>query len=70
MAGSESHHECPKCKGHLTLEKFSDDFFLLHYAWGCLNCGAIIDSTIATNRRKSLANQLASRFVYGLTGSA
>jgi hypothetical protein len=46
--------ECPKCKGMMMLERFSD-FFLVFYAWKCLNCGAIIDRTISTNRRKSLS---------------
>ena len=36
------------------LERFSD-FFLVFYAWKCINCGAIIDRTISTNRRNSLA---------------
>jgi hypothetical protein len=45
--------ECPKCKGFMELERFSD-FFLIFYAWKCINCGAIIDKTIANNRRKSL----------------
>ena len=45
--------ECPKCKGFMELERFSD-FFLVFYAWKCFNCGAIIDRTIAENRRKSL----------------
>jgi hypothetical protein len=46
--------ECPKCKGMMMLERFSD-FFLVFYAWKCLNCGAIIDRTISHNRRKSLS---------------
>jgi ribosomal protein L37AE/L43A len=46
--------ECPKCKGLMMLERFSD-FFLIFYAWKCINCGAIIDRTISQNRRKSLA---------------
>ena len=45
--------ECPKCRGFMELERFSD-FFLVFYAWKCFNCGAIIDRTIAENRRKSL----------------
>ncbi len=45
--------ECPKCKGLMDLERFSD-FFLVFYAWKCINCGAVIDRTIANNRRKSL----------------
>lgn len=44
--------ECPKCKGFMELERFSD-FFLVFYAWKCFNCGAIVDRTIAENRRKS-----------------
>jgi hypothetical protein len=46
--------ECPKCKGTMMLERFSD-FFLVFYAWKCINCGAIIDQTICNNRKKSLA---------------
>jgi len=45
--------ECPKCKGLMMLERFSD-FFLIFYAWKCINCGSIIDRTISMNRRKSL----------------
>jgi len=48
--------ECPKCKGMMMLERFSD-FFLAFYAWKCLNCGAIIDRTISNNRHKSLSVQ-------------
>jgi exosome complex RNA-binding protein Csl4 len=50
----EDSMECPKCKGLMMLERFSD-FFLIFYAWKCVNCGAIIDRTISNNRRKSLA---------------
>ena len=46
--------DCPKCKGLMQLERFSD-FFLAFYAWKCINCGAVIDRTIANNRRNSLA---------------
>lgn len=45
---------CPKCKGLMMLERFSD-FFLVFYAWKCLNCGAVIDRTISHNRKNSLA---------------
>jgi hypothetical protein len=48
--------ECPKCKGMMMLERFSD-FFLVFYAWECINCGAMIDRTISHNRRKSLATR-------------
>jgi DNA-directed RNA polymerase subunit M/transcription elongation factor TFIIS len=46
--------DCPKCKGLMMMERFSD-FFLVFYAWKCINCGAVIDKTIANNRRASLA---------------
>jgi hypothetical protein len=36
--------DCPKCKGTMMLERFSD-FFLVFYAWKCFNCGALIDPT-------------------------
>ena len=36
------------------LERFSD-FFLVFYAWKCVNCGAVIDRTISNNRKNSLA---------------
>jgi hypothetical protein len=49
---------CPKCKGLMMLERFSD-FFLVFYAWKCLNCGAIIDRTISNNRKNSLAANAA-----------
>ncbi|HMK22137.1 MAG TPA: hypothetical protein VK466_07360 [Terriglobales bacterium] len=48
--------ECPKCQGLMSLERFSD-FFLVFYAWKCINCGAIIDRTISNNRRNSLVLQ-------------
>ena len=54
--------ECPKCKGFMELERFSD-FFLVFYAWKCFNCGAIIDRTIAENRRKSLEGKLEPQTV-------
>jgi ssDNA-binding Zn-finger/Zn-ribbon topoisomerase 1 len=54
IATREEAMECPKCKGLMMLERFSD-FFLIFYAWKCINCGAIIDRTISNNRRKSLA---------------
>jgi len=42
----------------MDLERFSD-FFLVFYAWKCINCGAVIDRTIANNRRKSLEAKAA-----------
>ena len=46
--------ECPKCNGLMMMERFSD-FFLIFYAWKCINCGSIVDRTITANQRKSLA---------------
>lgn len=46
--------DCPKCQGLMQLERFSD-YFLVFYAWKCINCGAIIDRTICNNRKNSLA---------------
>jgi len=43
--------ECAKCKGLMISERFSDYFFTC-YAWKCLNCGAVVDPTIAQNRRR------------------
>jgi hypothetical protein len=40
----------------MQLERMAD-FFLVFYAWKCINCGALIDKTIANNRRKSLVSK-------------
>lgn len=48
--------DCPKCNGLLALELLSD-FFLIFRFWKCFNCGAVIDRTIAKNRRHSLTTQ-------------
>ena len=50
--------DCPKCQGLMLLERFSD-FFLVFYAWKCLNCGAIIDRTISNNRKNSFTANAA-----------
>lgn len=42
---------CPKCQGLIVLMKFYD-FFESCHAWKCVNCGAIIDRTIARHRRR------------------
>lgn len=44
--------DCPRCKGLMMMERFSD-FFLIFYAWKCINCGTIVDRTIIANKRKS-----------------
>ena len=56
--------ECPKCQGTMMLERLSD-FFFVFYAWKCFNCGAMIDRTIASNRRKSLAAREAQTVAAG-----
>jgi hypothetical protein len=43
--------DCPKCKGLMVTERFSD-YFLICDAWKCLNCGAVVDPTIAENQRR------------------
>jgi hypothetical protein len=48
----------------MLLERFSD-FFVVFYAWKCLNCGAMIDRTISSNRRKSLAGRETQPVVVG-----
>lgn len=64
LTTEEESMECPKCQGMMMLERFSD-FFIVFYAWKCINCGAMIDRTIATNRRKSLAAREAQAVVAG-----
>ena len=49
--GEESPMQCEKCKGLMVRERFSD-YFLIVYAWKCINCGAIVDSTITHNQKK------------------
>jgi len=44
--------KCLRCKGLMTLERFSD-FFLVFHAWKCINCGAILDHTISVNQQRS-----------------
>jgi len=56
--------ECPKCQGTMMMERFSD-FFVVFYALKCFNCGAMIDRTIASNRRKSLAAREAHTVASG-----
>ncbi len=56
--------DCPKCQGTMMLERLSD-FFIVFYTWKCINCGAMIDRTIANNRRKSLAAREAQTVAAG-----
>jgi len=61
--------DCPKCQGLMQLERFSD-FFLVFYAWKCLNCGAIIDRTISINRKNSLAAKAMKETVKEIESAA
>ena len=45
--------DCSKCKGWMVQERCAD-YFLVWYAWKCLNCGAVVDPTIKKNQRKQL----------------
>jgi hypothetical protein len=42
----------------MMLERFAD-FFLVFYAWKCVNCGSVVDETISTNRQKVVAEPVA-----------
>jgi hypothetical protein len=46
--------DCPKCKGLMMLERFAD-FFLVFYAWKCINCGSVMDETISMNQRRTVS---------------
>jgi hypothetical protein len=53
---------CRRCKGLMTLERFSD-FFLVFYAWKCINCGAIVDQTITENQKRRSAQPEAQPII-------
>ena len=50
--------KCPKCSGLMMRERFAD-FFLIFYAWKCVNCGSIVDETISDNQKKPVVEQMA-----------
>lgn len=41
--------KCPKCEGLMCIERFSD-YYVTFYAGRCINCGAIVDQTILSNK--------------------
>jgi transcription initiation factor TFIIIB Brf1 subunit/transcription initiation factor TFIIB len=43
--------KCPKCKGLMCLEHFSD-YVRYFEAWKCSRCGEVIDATIVSNRAR------------------
>ena len=49
--------KCPKCNGMMFVERFAD-YFLTFHAWKCINCGAIMDQTIMSNRAKRTEMEL------------
>lgn len=42
---------CPKCDGFMVSERFTD-YSLVFYAWRCINCGTILDTTILHNKKR------------------
>ncbi len=44
--------KCPKCEGLMFVERFSD-YYLTFYAWKCINCGAVMDQTILSNKTET-----------------
>ncbi len=40
---------CPKCTGLMFVERFAD-YYLTFHAWKCINCCAIMDQTILSNK--------------------
>ncbi|MCC7203294.1 MAG: hypothetical protein IT393_11625 [Nitrospirae bacterium] len=41
---------CPKCGGFMVTERCTD-YSLVFYAWRCVNCGTLLDSTILQNKK-------------------
>jgi hypothetical protein len=37
----------------MMMERFAD-FFLVFYAWKCVNCGSVVDETISANQQRVL----------------
>lgn len=48
--------KCPKCEGYMCIERFAD-YYVTFYAGRCINCGAIVDETILSN--KLISSELA-----------
>jgi ribosomal protein L37AE/L43A len=44
--------KCPKCTGLMFVERFAD-YYLTFHAWKCINCGAIMDQTILSNKAET-----------------
>jgi len=44
---------CPKCGGFMVTERCTD-YSLVFYAWRCVNCGTLLDSTILQNKKPFL----------------
>ena len=54
--------KCPKCKGVMVYETFTNqDNLAWHYdGWRCLYCGDVIDPVIMANKKASMNNNLIS----------
>lgn len=47
--------QCPRCQGFMYMERVAD-FFITFYAWKCINCGALLDRTILSNKQRGLSS--------------
>lgn len=55
---------CPRCEGQMT-QLWCCDFFLVFWAWKCVQCGEIIDKVIVKNRRKMLEAKKSGKEMVG-----
>jgi hypothetical protein len=57
--------ECRRCGGYLVSDRFMElvevDDRTWHHSCRCVNCGAIEDSVIRSNRRLQMANTITPR---------
>lgn len=55
--------KCPKCKGSMVYETFTNqDNLAWHYdGWRCLYCGEVLDPVIIANKKASKNNNLISK---------
>lgn len=55
--------KCPKCKGAMVYETFTNqDNLAWHYdGWRCLYCGEVLDPVIIANKKAAKNNNLISK---------
>ena len=55
--------KCPKCKGDMVYETFTNqDNLAWHYdGWRCLYCGEVLDPVIIANKKASKKDNLISK---------